>query len=86
MKILSVKMINEANLPELRETSEYKDAKRQLREPLLKAFDVYKTNVYYGVEKESEHEKAEIIEWYEALCNLQEDALKNVPSKISRYI
>lgn len=86
MKILSVKMINEANLPELRETSEYKDAKRQLREPLLKAFDVYKTNVYYGVVTETEREKAEIIEWYNAMCDLKEWAIEKVPDKVRRYV
>ena len=64
----------------------YRDtAIRQLRTPLLEAFDVYKSNVTYGVENETVTEKAEIMAWYQDLLDKKESALKNVPLKIKRY-
>ena len=35
---------------------------RQLRKPLLKAFDIYKANLYYGIEKETEEESQKMEE------------------------
>jgi hypothetical protein len=65
----------------------YKDvAIRQLRKPLLEAFDIYKSNVSYGVETETEFEKNEIMSWYRDLLDKNENALKNVPLKIKRYL
>ena len=65
----------------------YKDmAIRQLRQPLLEAFDIYKSNVAYGVEMETEFEKAEILAWYKGLLDKEENSLKNVPLKIQRYL
>ena len=59
---------------------------RQLREPLLKAFDIYKSNVNYGVEVETELERIEIMAWYQNLLDKQESALVYVPLKIQRYL
>lgn len=66
---------------------------RQMREPLLKAFDIYKTNVSYGIETESETERDEIIAWYNALLNLPstvtasgEVDLPETPEKIKYYL
>lgn len=66
---------------------------RQMREPLLKAFDIYKTNVSYGIETESETERDEILAWYNALLNLpstvtanREVALPETPEKIRYYL
>lgn len=59
---------------------------RQLRKPLLEAFDIYKSNIAYGVETETESEKAEIMAWYKKLLDLDATALDNVPAKIQRYL
>lgn len=59
---------------------------RQLREPLLKAFDIYKSNVNYGVEVETEVERTEIMTWYKDLLDKQESALENIPLRIQRYL
>lgn len=62
------------------------NAIRQLREPLLQAFDIYKSNVAYGVETETASEKAEIMSWYKGLLDLMENSLRNIPPKIQRYL
>lgn len=66
---------------------------RQMREPLLKAFDIYKTNVSYGIETESETERDEILAWYNALLNLPSEVTTNgeitlpeTPEKIKYYL
>jgi hypothetical protein len=59
---------------------------RQLRKPLLEAFDIYKSNIAYGVETETELEKAEIMAWYNDLLDKKETALSLVPQKIKRYL
>ncbi|MBQ9103540.1 MAG: hypothetical protein IJY57_00435 [Clostridia bacterium] len=61
-------------------------AKRSLREPLLKAFDIYKSNVAYGVVVESEEENEKIKKWYNSLLDLNESALKVIPSGIKKYL
>lgn len=67
--------------------AKYKDVGiRQLREPLLKAFDIYKSNIAYGVETESGVERAEIMLWYQDLLDKKETALINIPTKIKRYL
>lgn len=57
---------------------------RSQREVLLSAFDIYKTNVFYGIE--SDEERPIIIEWYEKVLDLDEEAINNPPSKILRYL
>ncbi len=59
---------------------------RQLRKPLLEAFDIYKSNINYGVETETNEERTEIMDWYQKLLDKDETALKNVPKKIQRYL
>lgn len=67
--------------------SVYKDtAIRQLRKPLLEAFDVYKSNVTYGVEYETEEDRIEIVNWYKGLLDKEEWALLEIPKKIKRYL
>ena len=61
-------------------------AYRQLRKPLLEAFDIYKSNIAYGVCNESEAEHAEVMEWYKRLLDLDEVALTNVPQNVKQYI
>lgn len=65
----------------------YKDiAIRQLREPLLKAFDIYKINVFYGIEKETEEERKKILDWYQSLLDKEDFTLKEIPEKIKKYL
>lgn len=59
---------------------------RAKREPLLIAFDKYKSNVNYGVEFESEEQRQLIIEWYNDIKDLDENAILNVPEKIKYYL
>ena len=73
------------------------DYLRALRKPLLKAFDIYKSNVYYGVIAETEEEHAEVLAWYAALLDIgntnakartmtAESAIQNVPAGVRRYL
>ena len=59
---------------------------RELRCPLLKAFDIYKTNVLYGIINESESEKAEVLKWYQAILDLDKEAIENPLSQIKKYL
>lgn len=59
---------------------------RAKREPLLAAFDKYKSNVYYGIEVEMIQEKQSIMAWYNSILGLDETALENVPVKIKYYV
>lgn len=59
---------------------------RSKREPILKAFDIYKTNVSYGVYNESIIEHNQIIVWYNAILDLDEEAINNVPEQIARFM
>lgn len=59
---------------------------RRLREPLLIAFDKYKSNVNYGVEFESEEQREKIIAWYRLLLELNEFAFENVPDRVKYYL
>lgn len=65
---------------------ERKNELRAKRFPLLKAFDVYKCSVAYGVEFEGDKQREEIIKWYNAIKDLDEDAINNVPDKIKYYL
>lgn len=62
------------------------EALRAKREPLLRAFDKYKSNVYYGIEVETIEEKQSIIAWYNSILGLEDAALENVPAKIKYYV
>ena len=62
------------------------NAIRQLREPLLKAFDIYKSNIYYGIVTETIEEHENILRWYKDLCDLNINAIENVPALIKKYV
>lgn len=83
MKILSVEKINASDLPTLNHD---KKAQRQVRKPLLEAFDIYKSNVSYGIITETLEERAEIVEWYKALCDLEPWAFTDIPTKIKKFV
>ena len=65
---------------------ERKNELRAKRVPLLKAFDVYKSNVAYGVEFENEEQRKEIVAWYTALLHLEESAFEVIPERIRYYL
>jgi hypothetical protein len=64
----------------------YSNWYRSMRVPILSAFDIYKTNVTYGIDTETEEEKEEILEWYINILRLERVAFENVPNKIRRYL
>lgn len=64
----------------------YENYFRSLRKPILNAFDIYKNNVKYGIEIETNEEHSSIIIWYNELLNLKEKAFDNIPIKIKRYM
>lgn len=58
---------------------------RQLREPLLKAWDIYKGNVAVGISpRDAEFDAA--VAWYFNLLNLVEDAVWIVPECVKRHL
>ena len=57
---------------------------RAERVNILKAFDIYKTNVIYGIEEETH--KEEIMAWYQQILDLEEEAFNNMPEQIQRYL
>lgn len=85
MKILSKKKITADNLKDFNGEN-LLTAKRNLRKPLLQAFDIYKSNVSYGVIIETEEEKAQTMAWYKNLLDLEDSALSSVPEKIKKYL
>lgn len=65
----------------------YRDtAIRQLREPLLIAFDIYKTNIVYGIATETEEQHQKILTWYNKLLDKEEEALQNIPEEIKYFL
>lgn len=61
-------------------------AKRILREALLKAWDIHKSNISYGAEKESEEEHALCITWWKALKDLEDWAFVDIPQGVKKYL
>ena len=62
------------------------NAKRQLRKPILEAFDSYKTSVQYGDAAETQEEHEKVLQWKQSLLNLETEAFKNIPEKIKYYL
>jgi hypothetical protein len=86
MKVIKRRRIGVDDLRLIAGSAVEQDAVRELRAPLLEAFDIYKTNVIYGIESETVTEKESIRAWYNALLNLDASALLSVPDKIAKYI
>lgn len=61
-------------------------AYRQLRAPLLEAFDIYKSLVGYGVLVESEETHQAVLTWYQALLACEAWALEDVPASVQPYV
>lgn len=58
---------------------------RNKREGLLTAFDKYKSNVIIGIEKDISMSE-EVLNWYQAILDLNEDAINNPPERIKYYL
>jgi hypothetical protein len=65
---------------------EIKNNLRAQRIEILKAFDIYKTNVLYGLINESEEEHLIIFDWYNKMLELEESAFAKIPEKIKYYM
>jgi len=63
-----------------------KQSLRKVRDKLLLAFDIYKCNLLYGIDTETEEEKADIMLWYDNVLELDEDAINNKPEAIKKYL
>ncbi|MGL4853881.1 MAG: hypothetical protein ACRC37_01340 [Lentisphaeria bacterium] len=59
---------------------------RNDREPLLIAFDKWKSNVAIGFEVADEQTLAEVHEWYLGILDLDTVFLKAVPACIQKYL
>ena len=73
-------------------TENLKEVRKQ-RARYLKAFDIYKSNVSYGVETETEEQKAEVLAWYSALLDITElvtaesvPDFPQTPACVARYM
>ena len=71
------------------------DEARRERAKKLEAFDIYKTNVLYGIETETAEEKEDIQNWYQAWLDFPETitaetyphmVYPNTPEKIKKYV
>jgi hypothetical protein len=62
------------------------NAKRQLRKPLLTAYDTHKTNVVYDGKIESAKEHEEMIVWKQRILDLETQAFNNIPNILKYYL
>lgn len=62
--------------------------KRQLRNPLLVAYDSHKTTVLYEEKYESYKEKQDILNWKQSLLDLKKEAFEEskIPSSIKYFL
>lgn len=74
------------NIVKLLPNEEAKKCKRQLRKPLLKAFDTHKTAVIYEGKAETQDERNSVLAWKQELLDLQTKAFKSVPEKVKYYL
>ena len=67
---------------------------RVYRKNVFKAFDIYKSNVNYGVESEDSAQKTEIINWYNDMksftdtitINTTEEDYPILPNVLKNYL
>ncbi len=86
MKIKQITPITRGDFKNLCDTSLGDKATRQLRGPLLRAFDIYKSNIAYGVISEGAEEHQDIVMWYRALLEKEEWAIDSIPQGILPYL
>lgn len=86
MKILKRKALTLEDTKGLDGLAVESEALRTLRAPLLDAFDVYKSNIYYGIITETDEQHAAIVAWYRDLCDLKKTAIATPPDGIRKYL
>nr|DAN10080.1 MAG TPA: hypothetical protein [Caudoviricetes sp.] len=86
MKILKRKSLTIKDTEGLNGLAVRSEALRTLRAPLLDAFDIYKSNVYYGIITETDEQHEAIVAWYHNLCDLKESAISEPPAGIRKYL
>lgn len=86
MKILKRKSLTIKDTEGLNGLTVRSEALRTLRAPLLDAFDIYKSNIYYGIITETDEQHDEVIAWYHDLCDLKESAISEPPAGIRKYL
>ncbi len=86
MKVIKISVAQIADATLLADTPYELVLKRHLRVPLLEAFDIHKSNIAYGVETETDAERASCIAWYRRLLDLDTDAIVNPPPCVSRHV
>lgn len=84
--IENAKVVSRSDLRRLPVGEKSLNAKRIVRENLLKAWDVHKSNVSYGAETETEEEHAKCIVWWKALLNLEDWAFEQIPNGVKKYL
>lgn len=85
-KLLELKKIDRTKYRELKI-----EQFERFRKRAFNAFDIYKSNVLYGIETETNIEKLDIIDWYEKMKNKINYLPVNVefpsvPEKIKKYM
>ncbi len=86
MRYCKIRQINVADLSHLAAAENTAVLLRQLRAPLLSAFDIYKSNVSYGVITEDPTTHEAVAAWYRLLLDLDERAFASVPPAVARYV
>ena len=59
---------------------------RQKRTKLFKAFDIYKSNIKYGLITETVEAHQRIASWYLLALDLDYNAITNYPPELDRYL
>ena len=59
---------------------------RQKRGKLFKAFDIYKSNIEYGLITETDEAHQRIASWYLLALDLDYNAITNYPPELDRYL
>ena len=59
---------------------------RTQRARLFKAFDIYKSNIEYGVISETDSQHEIIVAWYRACLDLDYNAINNYPPVLEKYL
>ena len=59
---------------------------RQKRGKLFKAFDIYKSNIEYGLITETDEVHQRIALWYLLALDLDYNAITNYPHELDRYL
>ena len=59
---------------------------RRKREVLFKAFDIYKSNIEYGLITETDEAHQRIASWYLLALDLDYNAITNYPPELDRYL